>query len=226
MVPQSALFTVFPSTSRRRAAFFRLASRGHDLARGAGLLAGAPGGRARHRRDLFRRVPGRAPAVHPALGRARPPAGDAVHRVRAVPDLTEPVPPALLRPPAPHVRLGGPRPQRARRRGYPRLLAARGRTAPLDRAVGALPLDRERRSDLLQLRLGDAAPRGRLPRDLPRPRLDPHSARARLPPAVARVPPRVRRGAHQDARRRVLARPHLPLLPPRDPADAEPPELV
>ena len=43
---------------------------------------------------------------------------------------------------------------------------------------------------------------------------------------LARVPGRARRRADQAARRPLLARPHLPGLPPRDPADAEPAQLV
>ena len=57
---------------------------------------------------------------------------------------------------------------------------------------------------------------------------------ARTPPPLpvllavplAAVPGGARRGAHQAARRSLLARPHLPRLPPRDPADAESAELV
>ena len=40
--------------------------------------------------------------------------------------------------------------------------------ARLGGAVGAVPVDRQRRPDLVRLRLGDAAARGRLPDDLPR----------------------------------------------------------
>src|SRR5438477_4773144 len=167
MVSQSALFTVFPSTSRRTLSFFRLASPTHDLARSAGLLAGAPRDRARHRRDLLHRLPRRAPAVHPAPGRPRAAPGPAVHRLRAVPVITEPVPLPVLGPPAPRVRVGRDRPQPPARRGHPGWLAARARDDPVDRPLGALPLDRERRADLLQLRVGDAPPRGGLPRDLP-----------------------------------------------------------
>ena len=44
--------------------------------------------------------------------------------------------------------------------------------------------------------------------------------------ALAAVPRGVRRRADQAARRPLLARSDLPLLPPRDPADARPAELV
>ena len=71
-----------------------------------------------------------------------------------------------------------------------------------------------------------AAARGRLPRDLPRQRRD-RAAVARAPAVpLARVPGRVRGGADQAARRPLLARPDLHGLPPRDPADAEPAQLV
>ena len=43
---------------------------------------------------------------------------------------------------------------------------------------------------------------------------------------VAAVPGRVRRGPDQDAGRQVLAEPDVPGLPPRDPADAGPAQLV
>ena len=58
-------------------------------------------------------------------------------------------------------------------------------------------------------------PRGRRPA-----RADPVAAR------LAAVPRRVRRGPDQAARRPLLARPHLPRVPPRDPAAAGPDELV
>ena len=99
--------------------------------------------------------------------------------------------------------------------------------ALLARAVGAVPVDRQRRADLLRLRLGVAAAGGRLPGDLPRQRT---GRRPRSwccwPASLAAVPGRVRRRADQAARRSVLARPDLPGLPPRDPADARPAELV
>ena len=41
-----------------------------------------------------------------------------------------------------------------------------------------------------------------------------------VPAALAAVPPRARRRAHQAPRRPVLAGPHLPPAPPRDAADA------
>src|SRR5262249_6207724 len=44
--------------------------------------------------------------------------------------------------------------------------------------------------------------------------------------AVAAVPPGVRCRPDQNPPRPVLARPDVPVLPPRDPADAEPAELV
>ena len=81
-------------------------------------------------------------------------------------------------------------------------------------------------ASVVLLRLGDAAARGRLPRDLPGQRQRRTAAARADRPALAAVPGRVRRRADQAARRPVLARPHLPVLPPRDPADARPVQLV
>src|SRR5207247_852757 len=100
--------------------------------------------------------------------------------------------------------------------------------------VGPLPVVRERRPDLLRLWLGDAAPRDRLPGGLPgapRPALalpPEHAAvtRGDRPAALADLPPDVRSGADQAAGRPLLAGPHLPLLPLRDPAQPEPALLV
>src|SRR5205807_2976383 len=93
-------------------------------------------------------------------------------------------------------------------------------------ALGALSLDRERRPDLLRVRLGIAPVRDRVPRDLPRPRERDTVLPAHRAAQMAPLSGRVRRGADQDARRSLLARPHLPLLPPRDAAHAKSAELV
>src|SRR5439155_12760158 len=76
------------------------------------------------------------------------------------------------------------------------------------------------------VRLGVAAVRGRRARDPARRRAHRAPDPARVPDALAAVPARVRRRAHQAARRPVLAGPDMPPLPPRDPTDAEPVELV
>ena len=98
--------------------------------------------------------------------------------------------------------------------------------AGLVRAVGAVPVDRQRRAAVLRLRLGVAAAGGRRPRRLPRTGRHRPADPGRPPGAVAAVPGRVRRRADQDPRRRLLAEPDLPPLPPRDPADARPVQLV
>ena len=92
--------------------------------------------------------------------------------------------------------------------------------------MGAVPVDRQRRPDVVRVRLGDVAARGRVPDDLPRSRRQPAADADPDPPALAGVPGRVRRRNDQDARRSVLARPDLPQVPPRDAADAGPAELV
>src|SRR6185369_6082650 len=72
--------------------------------------------------------------------------------------------------------------------------------------VAALPLVRERRADVLQLRLGDAAARNRFRRDLPG-RLDDRAEHlAGLDVSMAAVPGHVRRRVNQDPRRFLLAR--------------------
>src|SRR5207237_8497005 len=63
---------------------------------------------------------------------------------------------------------------------------------------------------------------GRLPRHLSRPEHEPSAGAGPLALPVAAVPDRIRRGADKAARGSLLARSHLPLLPPRDAADAEP----
>src|SRR5512138_2004215 len=71
--------------------------------------------------------------------------------------------------------------------------------------VAALSLVCECRADVLQLRLGNAAARERLPRNLSR-RLGHGTERvADLDISLAAVPRHVRCGADQDPRRRLLA---------------------
>src|SRR6185503_13035969 len=102
------------------------------------------------------------------------------------------------------------------------------------RALDPLHVLRPRGPALLRLRVGDAAARDRLPGHLPVPpgqpppvpaQHPPFSDRDR-PPALAGLPPHVRRGPHQAPRRSLLARPHLHALPLRDAAVAQPAELL
>src|SRR2546423_7864703 len=74
--------------------------------------------------------------------------------------------------------------------------------------------------------MGDAAARGRVSRRLPRSGMGPDARGTRLALPLAPLPSRVRRRAHQVARRSMLARSPLSLLPPRDAADAEPALVV
>src|SRR5688572_10000965 len=181
---------------------------------------------ARARAHLRHGVPRRRPAIPAAPRRARAPPRAALPRRGALRERAEPLPPPLLRPALRRRRLDRSR-ARARRPDRPhRSRAAPGGHARVARALGALPLDREYRPDLLLVRLGDAAPRSGLPRDLPRQRDDRDAAPARRARAVAPVPCRVRRGPDQDAGRSVLARSDVSLLPPRDAAHAEPPVLA
>ena len=189
---------------------------------GARRGARAPGAAARHGTRLPARVRLDAPAVPGAARRARTAAGAGVPALR--PAGTDALPVAVLRPAAAdrlrgrHRRVGAARARAPPAR--PRL-AADGR---VPRPLRPLPLDRARRADVLRIRLGDAALRGRLHRRLPRQRRLPAAAPHRARGALARLPPRVRRRPDQAARRPRLAEPDRALLPPRDAADAEPAE--
>ena len=83
----------------------------------------------------------------------------------------------------------------------------------LDAALGVLPFHCERRPGFLRLRLGDHAAGNGTPGDLPRFGRHPAAGERHLVSAMGAFPPDVRRGPHQIARRRVLARPDLHVLP-------------
>src|SRR5205807_3666710 len=99
--------------------------------------------------------------------------------------------------------------------------ARTGQHAPLARDVGAVPLDHERRADLLRVRVGIAVVRGGVPRDLLGTVTVGAAGRDPLADAMAAVPLGVRRRADQAERGPLLAGSHVPLLPPRNAADAE-----
>src|SRR5207249_6181602 len=120
-------------------------------------------------------------------------------------------------------------------RGRHRAVAPRaGRLGERDRdgpPLGPLPLLRAHRPGLVRVRLGDPAPRDRLPRHLPLPAarpaaLSPPSGAdaGRVAAPLARLPHHARGRADQAARRPLLARLHVPLLPLRDPAAPESPQ--
>lgn len=89
-----------------------------------------------------------------------------------------------------------------------------GRDGDVVRAVGALSVDRQRRADLVLVRVGVVAPRDRVPDDLSRqPRRGAPGAHVVDGP-IAVVPGRIRCGADQVARRSLLARPDMSVLPP------------
>ena len=170
--------------------------------------------------DRLRR---RGPPVPGPLRRARPPAGAAAPRPRrASVDA-----PSLFHWGYSDRRLAGRRlvgrgHRRAHRRRPAAARSAAGHDARLVRPLGPLPVDRQRRRDVLRVRLGVAPPRGGLPCDLPRQRRG-GAAVARHPCLpMAGLPGRVRGRPDQAPRRSLLARPDLHGLPPRDAADAEP----
>src|SRR5689334_9039321 len=89
-----------------------------------------------------------------------------------------------------------------------------GPDASVARALGSVPVHRERRADLLLVRLGVAATRSGLHRNLPR-ASEYGAADAHLVvSALAAVPSGVRRRAYQGTPRPLLEGSHLPLLPP------------
>src|SRR5689334_4606699 len=93
-------------------------------------------------------------------------------------------------------------------------------------AVRALPLDRECGAELLRFRLGVDAAGGRLFHGVPG--ADPCAPLrdSDRHPAMDAVSHGDGRRAHQAASRPVLARSYLPLLPLRNSATAQSPELV
>lgn len=186
-------------------------------------LTGLPAGSGR---AVLRRVPGGGPAVPGTARGARDAAHPAFRRPRALPEGAESLPPPLLGPVLRSLRGDGLR-GGGRAGGGSRLPAAAvGRDAAVAGAVAAVSVDRQCGPDLVRLRLGVPAAGGGLPRGVPRQRRSGPAGPGAVPPALDPVPGRVRRGAHQDARRRLLAQTHLPRPPPRDTADAGAAELV
>ena len=110
--------------------------------------------------------------------------------------------------------------------GLPARRTALGPGAGLAPPLGALSLDRQRGAALLLVRLGESPARGGIPRRLPGQRPDAPAPADSPPLPLARRAGGARRGADQAAGRSLLAGPHLSRLPPRDPADAEPAQLV
>src|SRR4051812_3348122 len=166
---------------------------------------------------------GREPLPLPLL---RSPPGPTIPRSRELPEGAEPLPLPLFGSPTGR---GGRHRDRAfaggsRRNSGPAAGAAHRRD--LAPALGALSLDRQRGADLLRIRLGVAPPRSWVSRGLPRSVVERGTGAARVALPLAPLPTRVRRRAHQDARRSLLARSDLPLLPPGNAADAEPALLV
>src|SRR4030095_13813238 len=165
-------------------------------------------------------------SIHPAARRAWLAAGFALHAGCPISRLTQSVLSLAHRHRVPHRRMAW---HRAGGADADRLAPAAGIGRVRDRvgtALAAVSLFRERRADVLQLRLGDAAPRKRFPRDLPRRLGDRTKHVADLDVSMAAVPRHVRRRADQDPRRFVLARSDVSQLLLRDAADPESSQLV
>ncbi len=177
--------------------------------------------------DLSARLRGRARAVPGAARRARAAPRSAVPRPAAVPRRAEPLPRALLGPAAPRASAcAGSRSRSSSSSACP----TPGRSAltvGIWLLLWALYLSIVNVGqtfysfgwESLLLEAGFLA-------GVPRPRVDRGARADRLALPVDPLPRRVRRRADQDARRPLLARPHLPRLPPPDAADAEPALLV
>ncbi len=177
--------------------------------------------RARAGAHLLHRLPGCGKPVRAAARRAGAAACAGVGAPGTIPGLAQPLLPVSHGRGLPHRCLVGPRalgsgvdgpdqPRRQRSDG-------RGVGAPL----AALPLVRQRRPDLLRLRLGNATPRDGVPRDLSGRAHHGTECRDLLVIAMAALPAAVRRGAHQVARRSVLAGSDVSRVLLRDAADAE-----
>src|SRR5689334_8160702 len=112
---------------------------------------------------LRSRVPGRAEPVPAPAGRRRHAADSAVRGPGALPARAEPVPVALFGRPLRRLLLAGPRAVAGRTRRSRGPAAAARLDGLVARPLGALSVDRQRRPDLVRLRLGVAAARGGLP---------------------------------------------------------------
>src|ERR1700754_1257260 len=101
-----------------------------------------------------------------------------------------------------------------------------GRDAAVAAVVGDVPLNRQRRSDLVLVRLGIAAAGDRPAGGLCRQRRRRPARSRHVVDALAAVSSRVRRRLDQAAWRPLLAGPDVSGLPPRDATDAGPAQLV
>src|SRR5207302_10319208 len=190
------------------------------------LLAEPAGDHPRAGCDLPGRLPGRPQSVSPAARRARLASRPALSQPGDLPAGPQSFSPSVLRPTPDGRRCAWHRPvgtdrRRADRRGAPARV-----DAGLVRALDALSVDRQYRADLLCLRLGIVAAGGWFSGDLPGAGRDGSAAGRDLDVPLVALPGGVRRRPDPAPRRSVLAGPHLPLPPSRDPADAQSAQLV
>src|SRR5579864_8264940 len=197
-----------------------------DLAPGSRVLAEPSRHLARPRRCLSDRLPGRSQSVSGVAGRARIVARSRVHQADPIWPNAEPLLSSLLGCPDPggvdggHSSVGGDRRRPARDGAGNRL------DAGLVSALDPVSVDSQHRSDLLRVWMGVPASRGRLSRHLSGAGHHRPAHRRDLDVSLVAVSGGVWSRPDQAARRSLLARSHLPQLPPRDPADAESTQLV
>ena len=161
-------------------------------------------------RHLSRRLRRRGEPVPSVARHSRAAAGARVSPARDVLELAESVPRALLGHVRDGARLDGGRARHLRAQrtlGELRHAREHGR---LGADVAALSVVRQRGADLVQLRLGVAAARDRLPGDLSRREERRAAGHRHLAAALGPVPSDVRRRSHQAAGRCVLAGSHVP----------------
>ncbi len=190
------------------------------------MVVGQAGLRARDGGRIPRRFRVRGPAVSRPDRYARDAAGAEIPCAPVILVLAKSLPPALLRSLLRRSLLGRRGGLRCDGGGTRRRRTAVAGHARMACAVGAVPVDRERRADLVLVRLGVAAARGGTAGGLRRQRRRRPSRGRDVADTLAAVPRRVRRRSDQAARRSVLARPLVSGLPPRDAADAGPAQLV
>src|SRR5438309_1318802 len=199
MVPEWPLKTADPYIGIGIGIDCRRVGAARLLAESARVLAWAGG-------HLPDRVPGGAQPVPATVGRTRAAAGAALYGACAVSTQPEPVLPALFGSAAGvgclarHVAVSRDRGRAGRR------VAADPVDGGLAGGMGAVPVDRQRRPDVLRLRLGVAAARSGVLRRLPGAGVAGAAGSGDLDDSLAAVSRRVRCRIDQDPRRSMLAR--------------------
>src|SRR3984957_13023940 len=189
-------------------------SDGHGLVERTGILVGQADIGARHRDRLCLRIRGGRAAIPGADRRAWAIAGAALSGPELVHPNAERLPPALLRSVFRESRMVGGGVGGRDGRGTGRGGAALDGGVAVAAAMGCVPVDRQRRPDLVLVRLGVADAGNRFPGNLSRQRPDRAAAADDVARPGAAFSPRVRPRPDQTSRRYLLAGSDLPVLPP------------